>query len=89
MDIEESYKELVVAAQEYARDHWVKTGDMPPQDNAIVALLYLKVKQLEDELKASKVVELKINEAERLLLAGKITTAEEYADVLNAAYKGE
>jgi translation initiation factor IF-2 len=47
-ELSAAYTELVVEAEKIAREKvWVSSGNMPDQLNAMLGLLWLKIKQLE------------------------------------------
>lgn len=44
------YKELTEESEKLGKNHWVETGNFPPQINAVVVLLFKKIKELEEKL---------------------------------------
>lgn len=48
-DLADLFNELTQQAEIEAKKHWVETGNMPPQENAMLAVLLKRIKLLEQK----------------------------------------
>lgn len=49
--LEEAFADLAMEAEQLAREHWASTGNQPPQFNAMIATIWIRIRKIEETKK--------------------------------------